>query len=1059
MPEVRNSKVDRHQTTLESRLRLVIDTIPEQVWSALPDGSVDFLNQRWQEYTGLALDEGLGKGVRVAIHPEDLPLLIDEWDRSVVAGTTFEKEARIRRADGQYRWFLVRAVPLRDDFGAVVKWYGTNIDIEDRRQAEQIRTLQACQASMRADVSTAFSKAASLAGTLRECVEAMVRHLDAAFARIWMLNKEQQTLELRASAGMYTHLDGRHSRIPIGKQKIGLIAQEKTPHLTNDVVNDPRITDKNWAQTEGIVSFAGYPLMVEGRLIGVMAMFACNPLSADTLDTLASVADLIAQGIERKRTEEELRETQTQLRMRAEQALEETGLRLAAQSVALTELTATEGHGFVGFDGRLRAILESCARTLGVKRVSVWEFSEHRSVMRCVDLFESTPALHTSGVSLSRDRYPKYFAAVEQEQLIAAEDAHRDERTREFSGDYLLANGIGAMLDVPLSQCHVAVGVLCIEHVGGTRRWSTDERNFALSVSNLVAAASADEDRRIALHRLAESEKIARLVVDTAHDAFIGMGSDGRIVSWNAKAEATFGWSREEVIGRSLVDTIIPASLREAHQAGMRRFQESGEAPVVGRLIEVAALHRDGREFPVELTISKPITRADGFYFAAFLRDISKRRQREEELRQARNLAEARAKSLELLNDISRELSSFLNTDELLERIGELLYELLEYHTFSVLLLDSSTRMLKTRFSFSGSQVVEKPDIPIDRGLVGYAARHRQPVVVGDVHTDPRYIKFHEETRSELSVPLVTKDRLIGVLDIENTCPHYFSESHVQAVMILASQLAVALDNAILHDCIRAQEAELNQDLTLARELQKRLLPSDVPDMKNAVICTLSCAARIIAGDMIHFGYYRKHRAHVALLGDVSGKGAAAAIYGALTIGIIRSLADQELPPSEMLKAVNQALMEGAIDERYVALAYTLWDDVALTFRMANSGLPRPIRYRNGQIQLIEAVGTPLGMLAEVHCEEICVEALPGDVYLFLTDGIVEACNSREQEFGYPGLEAVLRNCDGASASELRDALTRALAAHCEGVEAQDDQTLLILKVAGEQKGGHLRVG
>jgi len=91
-------------------------------------------------------------------------------------------------------------------------------------------------------------------------------------------------------------------------------------------------------------------------------------------------------------------------------------------------------------------------------------------------------------------------------------------------------------------------------------------------------------------------------------------------------------------------------------------------------------------------------------------------------------------------------------------------------------------------------------------------------------------------------------------------------------------------------------------------------------------------------------------------------------------------------------------------------------------------------------------------MLAEVHCEEICVEALPGDVYLFLTDGIVEACNSREQEFGYPGLEAVLRNCDGATASELRDALSRALAAHCEGVEAQDDQTLLILKVAGEKE-------
>src|SRR5215467_3967113 len=106
------------------------------------------------------------------------------------------------------------------------------------------------------------------------------------------------------------------------------------------------------------------------------------------------------------------------------------------------------------------------------------------------------------------------------------------------------------------------------------------------------------------------------------------------------------------------------------------------------------------------------------------------------------------------------------------------------------------------------------------------------------------------------------------------------------------------------------QEAELNDDLTLARELQKRLLPSEVPGMKNAAICTLSCAAKIIAGDLIHFGYYRKRRAHVALLGDVSGKGAAAALFGALTIGIIRSLSDQELRPAKMLKAVNQALTE-----------------------------------------------------------------------------------------------------------------------------------------------------
>src|SRR5262245_5149674 len=136
--EKTHHKTDQQLTPLESQLRLVIDTIPEQLWSALPDGSLDFVNQRWQEYTGLSLEEGLGWGVTVPVHPDDLPMLLDGWRRAVASGEPFEKEARVRRVDGEYRWFLVRAVPLRDELGNVVKWYGTSVDIEDRKKVEQI---------------------------------------------------------------------------------------------------------------------------------------------------------------------------------------------------------------------------------------------------------------------------------------------------------------------------------------------------------------------------------------------------------------------------------------------------------------------------------------------------------------------------------------------------------------------------------------------------------------------------------------------------------------------------------------------------------------------------------------------------------------------------------------------------------------------------------------------------------------------------------------------------------------------------------------------------------
>ena len=219
----------------------------------------------------------------------------------------------MRRFDGEYRWFLFRTVPLHDETGNIVRWYGTNTDIEDRKQAEEIRAAQARQASVRADVSAALSKPAHSREILRGCAEAIVRHLDAAFARIWTLNTDKNLLELQASAGMYTHLDGPHSHIQVGKLKIGVIAQEKKPHLTNDVLNDPWVSDKAWAQNEVMVSFAGYPLMVQDRVVGVMAMFARRRLSAATLDALASVADAIAQGIERKQTEEKIRQSEAYL--------------------------------------------------------------------------------------------------------------------------------------------------------------------------------------------------------------------------------------------------------------------------------------------------------------------------------------------------------------------------------------------------------------------------------------------------------------------------------------------------------------------------------------------------------------------------------------------------------------------------------------------------------------------------------------------------------------------------------------------------------------------------
>lgn len=166
---------------------------------------------------------------------------------------------------------------------------------EELYAQEQLRL-----AALIKDVSLAFIQSTSLSDMTQQCAEALVSHFDAAFARIWTLNGETQVLELQASAGLYTHLNGSHSRIPMGAFKIGLIASERLPHLTNEVLSDPRVNDQQWARHEGMIAFAGYPLLVADRLIGVMALFARHTLSPSTLDAMASVANTIAVGIDRK---------------------------------------------------------------------------------------------------------------------------------------------------------------------------------------------------------------------------------------------------------------------------------------------------------------------------------------------------------------------------------------------------------------------------------------------------------------------------------------------------------------------------------------------------------------------------------------------------------------------------------------------------------------------------------------------------------------------------------------------------------------------------------------
>ncbi len=183
------------------------------------------------------------------------------------------------------------------------------------RVAERTRELsgRSLLAELSAEVGLTVIQKGAIPDILQKCTEALVRHLNVAFARIWLFNKEKNILELQSSAGIYTHTDGEHKSIPMGKYKIGLIALERKPHLTNSVIGDQEIHNQEWAKRMGLVSFAGYPIVIGDHLIGVMGMFAQKPLTDITLKALESIADTIALGIERKQIEEEHDKTKEQL--------------------------------------------------------------------------------------------------------------------------------------------------------------------------------------------------------------------------------------------------------------------------------------------------------------------------------------------------------------------------------------------------------------------------------------------------------------------------------------------------------------------------------------------------------------------------------------------------------------------------------------------------------------------------------------------------------------------------------------------------------------------------
>jgi len=849
--------------------------------------------------------------------------------------------------------------------------------------------LTPADAALAADVLGALTSATSMQAALQGCAQAIVDRVGAAFARVWTLNELDRMLELQASAGLYTHLDGEHSRVPVGRFKIGLIAEERQPHLTNDVLADPRVSDPAWAAAEGMVSFAGYPLMTDGRLVGVIALFARHPLSDATLTALAGIADAVAVGIDRDRASEDRERLLGQLesqRTLMEAVIQQmpSGLIVAeapsgrlvlgnrqverilrhpfisagdvgdyhdhagfhpdgrpyeadewplARAIRLGEVVESEEIDYILGDGAWATIETSAAPvrdTSGVVVAGVVTFhdvTERRRAERRLAAQYAATRILSEGATLDEAARPFLQAVCEALRWDAGTILEVDEgaavlrcvdtwhaaevggelvgQTRagtfrrgvglaggvwaaaapvvvaDMQADLTLPrsgaagrDGLTAAVAVPIFFAGRVLGVLEIFR-RGHRPADPDLVHLMTAIASQVGQY-AERTRAEAAVRAGEARKSAML--ETSLDCIVSIDDQGLVTEFNPAAEQTFGWRRDELLGRPMAEHLIPPTLRRDHHRGFHHYLQTGEGPVLGTRVELEALRRDGSVFPIELAVTR-IPGGGPPAFTAYIRDITERQQAAQAL---------------------------------------------------------------------------------------YASRE--------------------------------------------------------------------------------------QFAMLARTLQKSLLPPDLPAIAGLSLAARyhpAVEGLEVGGDF--YDVFRTGRSSWAVvIGDVCGKGAEAASLTGLVRYTIRAAAMQTTRPTRVLATLNQAILrqEGTLNERFATVAYASvarrGGSTILT--VACGGHPPPLLvHPDGEVVAVGATGTLLGALPAPDLHEVTVRLGPHDKVVFHTDGVTEAPGPGG-EFGTAGLYALLATCGHLPAMATAARLEEVVLAHQGGV-SRDDMAILVLGV------------
>ena len=413
----------------------------------------------------------------------------------------------------------------------------------------------------------------------------------------------------------------------------------------------------------------------------------------------------------------------------------------------------------------------------------------------------------------------------------------------------------------------------------------------------------------------------------------------------------------------------------------------------------------------------------------------------------------ADAEAFETLAEIGRDVASVLDPDELFERIAQLVRRVINYRTFGILLLNDATGELEMKLAIQYGEKVTMPRVRLGEGLVGYAALHKTPVLVADVSRDPRYIKVLDDVRSELAIPMLLKDRCIGVFDLESPELDEFSKRDVEILTLLASQAAVAIENAHLYEAVRENEERLEKELRFAQRVQAALLPTELPTRLKGVDVAASFAAAQELGGDFHDLLTPESATLIVAVGDVSGKGIPAALYSVFAGELVRSrtfrrrFLPEKSSPAGILSSINAILHQRQLEEYYATLCYALFDLKRRQMTLSNSGLPYPVRCSAEGCGQIELPGVPLGSFFGSTYDEVSYPLHKGDVYVFCTDGVFEAMDREGREFGAARLIEEVGAAREACAREIVERIVLAVDHFRDGTAPNDDMTIVAVKI------------